>query len=253
MSQNIHQAVPETATRAPIKIMAHTGYYDAILFDLDGTLTNSRTGNIRCFEYALAKMGCRMPSEEILTTCIGPPLRTSFAKLLDTTDAAVIETGLAHFRDRYATVGLLESESYSGTVDLLAKLRQMGHRLFVVTSTPAYFAKQILQHFLLALYFDEIYGPKMDGTRDDKSDLLKFAIKEQGLDRSSILMVGDRCYDMKAAQNNGIDGLGVTYGFGSAAELLASGAVGVCSSGAAVTDWIIGTEVRTHATVRQKA
>jgi phosphoglycolate phosphatase len=233
--------------------MAKTLQYSAILFDLDGTLTNSRIGNIRCFKYALAKMGLKAPPVAVLTACIGPPLRTSFAKLLDTRDPTVIETGLAHFRDRYTTTGLFESEPYPGMADMLATLRHAGLSLFVVTSTPTYFAWKILEHFSLAAYFEEIYGPKLDGTYDDKGDLIKFVLGQRGLDPASTLMVGDRRFDMEAAEKNGIAGLGVTYGFGSAAELLAAGAAALCDSDAAVAAWILAAEVYARAGARQDA
>ena len=175
--------------------------------------------------------------------CIGPPLRDSFVKLMNTSDPETIEMALAYFRDRYATIGLFESVSYPGVDEMLKRLQDAECRLFVVTSNATLYTKEIMAHFSLAKYFDQVYGPTLDGVRDDKVDLIKFVLSENKLDPATTLMVGDRLYDINAAHKNKIAGLGVTYGYGSVTELTRAGAIALCDSESAIATWILGAKV----------
>lgn len=209
---------------------------DAIFFDLDGTLTDPKPGITRSIQYALDKLGQQtIPTEDELTWCIGPPLRASFVKLLGEASA---DLAVSLYRERFSDIGLYENAVYAGVEDVLTALRQSGHRLFVATSKAHVFADRIIDHFDLRRHFERVFGAELDGTRADKSDLLAYALKTTSVDPSRAVMIGDRSHDMIGARNNGIKGIGVLYGYGSAQELTAAGASHLCATPNAILDWI---------------
>jgi phosphoglycolate phosphatase len=205
---------------------------DAIYFDLDGTLTDPKPGITRSIQYALQRLDHpTIPTEDELTWCIGPPLRTSFVKLLGdhTADRAV-----ALYRERFSDIGLYENRVYDGISEVLTTLRTSGHRLFVATSKAHVFADRIIDHFGLRDHFEYVFGAELDGTRADKSHLLEYALRQATVDPAKTLMIGDRSHDMVGAKNNGMKGIGVLYGYGSRDELLAAGAQHVCATPGAI-------------------
>jgi len=209
---------------------------DAIFFDLDGTLTDPKPGITRSIQYALDKLGQQtIPTEDELTWCIGPPLRASFVKLLGEASA---DLAVSLYRERFSDIGLYENAVYAGVEDVLTALRQSGHRLFVATSKAHVFADRIIDHFDLRRHFERVFGAELDGTRADKSDLLAYALKTTSVESSHAVMIGDRSHDMIGARNNGIKGIGVLYGYGSAQELTAAGASHLCATPNAILDWI---------------
>lgn len=206
---------------------------DAIYFDLDGTLTDPKPGITRSIQYALQKLDRpAIPTEDELTWCIGPPLRASFVRLLGGEDSA--DRAVALYRERFADIGLYENGLYDGIGDVLTTLRASGHRLFVATSKPHVYAERIIDHFGLRPHFEYVFGSELDGTRVDKSNLLEYALKQAAVDPSKTLMIGDRSHDMVGASNNGMQGIGVLYGYGSRDELLGAGARHVCDTPAAI-------------------
>ena len=209
---------------------------DAIFFDLDGTLTDPKPGITRSIQYALHRLEqSTIPPEDQLTWCIGPPLRTSFVKLLGEASA---DLAVALYRERFSEVGLYENSVYAGIRDVLSALRRSGHRLFVATSKAHVFADRIIDHFDLRDHFEHIFGAELDGTRADKSDLLAHALRTTAVDPSRTLMIGDRSHDMVGAKNNGMKGIGVLYGYGSRDELIAAGARQLCAAPQAILDCI---------------
>jgi phosphoglycolate phosphatase len=206
---------------------------DAIYFDLDGTLTDPKPGITRSIQYALQKLDWPViPTEDELTWCIGPPLRASFVRLLGGEESA--DRAVALYRERFSDIGLYENGLYGGIAGVLTTLRASGHRLFVATSKPHVFAERIIDHFGLRPHFEYVFGSELDGTRVDKSDLLEYALKQAAVDPAKTLMIGDRSHDMVGARNNGIQGIGVLYGYGSRDELLGAGARHVCDTPAAI-------------------
>ena len=194
----------------------------AVFFDLDGTLTDPKSGITRSIQYALEKLHREVPTEDELLWCIGPPLLGSFEKLLgDRQEAA---TALRYYRERFADTGLYENRVYPGIEDALAALGASGHRLFVATSKPAIYAQRIVEHFAIAEYFERLFGSELDGTRSDKTELLNHALDETGIDPGETVMIGDRSHDMIGARNNDMTAAGVLYGYGSKDELVAAGA-----------------------------
>jgi len=195
-----------------------------VLLDLDGTLTDNHDGITRSIVHALAALGAPAPDAAALAVCIGPPLRASFARLLATADAAVVERALVHYRTRYADVGWQENFVYAGVHDALEALAASGARLFLCTSKPQPYAERIVDRFGLAPRLDGIYGADLAGTLDDKAKLMAHLIARERLDAAACTMVGDRHHDIDAARANGVRAVGVLWGYGSRAELAAAGA-----------------------------
>jgi len=203
---------------------------NAILFDLDGTLTDPREGITRSIAHALRCMGLEPPPPQELHFAIGPPLRASFARLLGNVGRASVETALAHYRERFAEVGWFENEPYAGVADVLAGLRASGATLLVATSKPQVYAERIVRHFGLDRHFDAIHGSELDGAREDKRDLLAHLLKRHGLHPERAVMVGDRGVDMAAARHHGLAAVGALWGYGSEEELVSAGAQALCAS-----------------------
>ncbi len=155
-----------------------------LLFDLDGTLTDPREGITRSIAYALERMGMAAPPLDTLHFAIGPPLRASFARLLSTDAPEAIERAVAHYRERFADVGLYENRPYAGIAEALAALRDSGARLFVATSKPQVYARRIVEHFGLHAHFLDVHGCELDGTREDKRDLLAHLLPHHEVDAS---------------------------------------------------------------------
>ncbi|MEM8682986.1 MAG: HAD hydrolase-like protein [Pseudomonadota bacterium] len=198
----------------------------SIFFDLDGTLTDPYDGIRRCIEYALTELGHPVDPDEDFRWCIGPPLMQSFEQRLG---AALAGDALRLYRARFSDSGWRENTPYDGIHDALHALCSAGHTLFVATSKPAVFAERILKHFDLARFFQAVYGPDLDGRLGDKRDLLAHMLATES-DLVDPVMVGDREHDMIGASSNGVDTVGVLYGFGTREELLAAGAARLVES-----------------------
>ena len=211
--------------------------YQAVFFDLDGTLIDPKEGITKSIQFALEKLGLPVPGADELEWCIGPPLKEAFAKLANSSSEALLNAALGYYRKRYTEMGMYEHLVYPGVEWMLSHLHQGGHRLFVATSKPEVFAVKILEYFGLAHYFEKIYGSELDGTRSDKSDLLKYILENSSIKGPS-LMIGDRKFDVIAALQNNIDPLGVTYGYGSCEELTEAGAYHLCQSPNEIYHWI---------------
>jgi phosphoglycolate phosphatase len=199
-----------------------------LLFDLDGTLTDPRPGIVGCLRHALDRLGRPCPDEDVLAACIGPPLRSSFATLLDTRDGALIEEATRLYRERYGVVGLFENHVYDGVPAMLERLR--GERLLVATSKMAEFAERIVAHFGLRAYFSGVYGAEPGGRFDDKVELIAHLLRREGLAPAATVMIGDRAFDMAAARANGLRAVGVLWGYGSERELREAGAERLCAT-----------------------
>ena len=193
-----------------------------VFFDLDGTLTDPKVGITASIQYAMERLGEDAPTTEDLTWCIGPPLLETFSILVGKDRSA---NALSLYRERFSVVGLYENELYEGIAQTLSSLAETDTQLCVASSKPRIYVEKILDHFDLMQYFSRVFGSELDGTRGDKSDLLRFAISESGADASVSTMVGDRKYDMIGASDNGLSAIGVLYGYGSKQELTHAGAL----------------------------
>ncbi|MEH2321499.1 HAD hydrolase-like protein [Nostoc sp.] len=163
----------------------------AILFDLDGTLTDPKLGITRCIQYALSELGYKPPNADELHWCIGPPLKGSFSQLLNTLDDTVIEQAISLYRHRFATIGLFENSLYPQIPEILKAIRFAGYKTFLATSKPYIYATQIIEYFGLSLLLDGVYGIELYGTRSIKSDLIQHILLTEKLLASTVVMVGD--------------------------------------------------------------
>ena len=187
-----------------------------LLFDLDGTLTDSRPGILRCFAHALDAVGSGTV-EPTPAVCVGPPLTRAFETLLGTTDAGVIERAIGAYRDRYEQIGILENALFPGVAEALAGMRRQGHQLRVVTAKPQPYATRIVEHFGIAAFFDAVHGPSFEERSNDKTDLVGLALREAG--SRDAVMIGDRANDVRAARANGIRSIAAHWGYAADGEL----------------------------------
>lgn len=206
-----------------------------ILFDLDGTLTASGIGITKCVQHALEKMGHPENDLKKLEIFIGPPLITQFMEYLNISKEEA-EQAVAYYRERYTTVGIFENELYPNVEKLLKTLKDNNYTLAVSSSKPEKFVKQILEHFEIEQYFDEIVGATMSEKRTDKAEVIEETLKRLGrincsnndanntatektINTENIIMVGDKKHDIIGARQFGIPCVAVSYGYGTMDEL----------------------------------
>lgn len=194
-----------------------------ILFDLDGTLTDSKDGIIRSTQYMQKKLGLRVWSEQELHFIIGPPLIQSFTKEFGMAPDAA-ETAVEIFRERYATIGLFENSVFPGVAELLAALQKKGKRLAVATSKKEDLAVRILEHFGIAGYFEVIGGDRRELARDTKAKVMEYVLSAMHAKKEDVIMIGDRKFDIVGAHALGIPCIAVEYGYGDREEFMAHGA-----------------------------
>lgn len=197
-----------------------------IIFDLDGTLTNPKEGITKSIIFALEKLDVSGYTQDSLEWCIGPPLIDSFIKILGG-DNERAKLGVEYYREYYKPRGLYENSVYPGIKELLTTLKSSGKTLYIATSKPKIFAKQILEHFGLDDYFYAIYGSELDGTRTNKKDLIAYIMQQESI-TNNCMMIGDREHDIIGAKDNKVASIGITWGYGSADELQQAGADYIC-------------------------
>lgn len=194
----------------------------AVLFDLDGTLTNPFLGITSSLQYALRQMGREPPVADELRRFIGPPLQATFLEIMG--DEARATEALGFYRARYGEVGKFENELIPGIVGVLETLADGGHALFVATSKLESYSVDIIEHFGLSRFFRRVHGSALDGSRADKGKLIEHILRSEGLDPAVTVMIGDRLHDVHGAAKNGVATIGVLWGFGDRAELEGAGA-----------------------------
>lgn len=199
----------------------------SILFDLDGTLTDSGEGIMKSAIFALAHYGIAAPSEATLRTIVGPPLSESFARLGIPQDH--VEEAIKIYRSRYNPIGRFENHPYPGIRELLEQLREDGHKLYVATSKPEWMSIEILEHFDLARYFDMICGAATDLSRNSKEAVIAHLLEECGTQEHAI-MVGDTAFDVIGAKAHGIPCIGVSWGYGKIEDMEDAGAVAIAQT-----------------------
>ncbi len=202
--------------------------YKYILFDLDGTLTDSAEGIVNSVIYALKKKGIEEHDRAKLNAFVGPPLVDSFMKYYEMTEEEA--RGMVPlYREYFEPKGWAENRVYEGIPEVLEKLCAQGKHLIVATSKPEKFAKRILEHFNLAQYFELIRGASMDEKINRKEQVIACVIEDVGAEHvKEMVMVGDREHDVVGARLNGLPCVGVLYGYGSREELETAGAAAIC-------------------------
>lgn len=217
--------------------------YRTILFDLDGTLTDSGTGILRSLKYTFEKMSRQAPPDHILRRFVGPPLQESFA-LYAGMNPEEIKRALELFRERYQPIGVFENAAAPGMIELCARLKDSGCTLAVASSKPEPLCETVCRHFGFADYMTVIVGSPLEGDWK-KVDILRETCRRLELseaDRAETLMVGDRKYDVEGARTCGIDCVGVEFfGYAEPGELEAAGAVAIFQTAETLGDFILAS------------
>lgn len=188
-----------------------------ILFDLDGTLTDSMEGVIRSVQYMQEKMNREIWSFDDLRFIVGPPLIQSFTGEFGM-ELELAEKAVEVFRERYSTIGLFENKVFPGIVELLEDLKGKGKRMAVATSKKEELAVEILEHFDIAKYFEVIGGDKREIGRDNKAKVIDYVLETMQAEKDDVIMVGDRKFDINGAHAIGIPCIAVEYGYGDRQE-----------------------------------
>ncbi len=218
-----------------------------ILFDLDGTLTDPKVGITSSVQYALKHFGIEEPDLDKLEPFIGPPLRDSFIQFYGFTEEQA-EEAVAKYRERFQNIGIFENKMYPGIPGLLKNLKAAGRKIAIASSKPTVFVERILKHFKIDRYFDVVVGSELDGRRDTKEEVVKEALDQlfagEPMDRTKVVMIGDRKFDIQGAKAWFIKSIGVSYGYGSEKELKEAGAEHVAGSVKQLEELLLGEEFR---------
>lgn len=212
-----------------------------ILFDLDGTITESGPGIMNSVAYALEKMGYEEKDREKLKRFIGPPLTDSMMKYygMSEEDAA---KAVRYYREYYTEKGIFENSVYDGFDESIKRLKEQGLILAVATSKPEPFARRIAEHFEFTGDYACVCGATMDEARIRKADVIRYALNTLGIteeEKHQVLMVGDREHDVLGAKENGLSCMGVLYGYGDRKELEEAGADYIAKTTAEVAEIIL--------------
>lgn len=209
--------------------------YDTVIFDLDGTLTESEPGITKSVQYALEQMNRPPLDAATLRRFIGPPLRESFIAVAGMAEDEADEA-VRIYRERFSTVGWMENSVYEGIAPLLRALKAGGAYVAIATGKPEVFSRKIIDYFGLAPYIDRLEAITLSDHHADKVALVRRALPER---YERACMVGDRAGDMEGALGNGIDGIGAFYGYGTREELENAGARFIAASVNALRDILL--------------
>ena len=211
---------------------------NTVLFDLDGTITDSGPGIVNSVAYTLDKYGFSYECKDELKEFIGPPLAKQFEIFMGCSEEESIRA-VDVYREYYSDKGIFENSVYDGIIPMLKRLKDKGYKVLMATSKPERMAKIIAYHFDIEQYFDFIGGAHMDGRRTDKKEVIEYVLKNGGVeDTDSVIMVGDRKFDVIGAHELGIKCIGVLFGYGSKEELVESGADYLAGTAKEVADII---------------
>ncbi len=214
--------------------------YNYILFDLDGTITDPKVGITKSAQYALKKRNILVDDLNTLEKFIGPPLKDSFMEFYDFSEEESINA-IDDFREYFKDKGIFENIPYEGIKEMLENLKSNKKILAISTSKPTFFAKKILDHFKLSDYFDVIVGSNLDNTRTDKSEVIEETLRQLGItNNESILMIGDRKHDLIGARKQGVESIGVSYGYGSVEELKNESPIYIAKSVSLLSEKLLG-------------
>ena len=195
-----------------------------ILFDLDGTIIDSKEGITKGIQFSLEAFGIHIEDRDELAQFIGPALRDTYKEFYGFNDQEA-ELALEKYREYFAPIGVYENVLYDGIVDLFEELKEAGKVLIIATAKPIVYAEKILKYHNIRDYFSFVAGCELDGRRSTKKEVIQYIFESMKItDPQSAIMIGDRDYDVIGAKETGLDSIGVCYGFGSLEELKDAGA-----------------------------
>jgi phosphoglycolate phosphatase len=195
-----------------------------ILFDLDGTIADSRPGIIASLRAGLHDLGHTPAPDEDFTWAVGPPLPEVWGRLMAQFGDTRVELGMARYREHYGLTGLYDATLFPGIAEAIEALYRAGHELIVATAKRVDFARRLVENLGLAPRFLGVYGSVQDGSLDDKADLIADIMRREQLTADATVMIGDRRHDIHAAHANGVKAIGVAWGYAATGELQAAGA-----------------------------
>ena len=199
----------------------------SILFDLDGTLTDSGEGIMNCAEFALRHFGIPVPARDTMRVFVGPPLSDTFMRF--GVPESNVQEAIEVYRSRYIPVGKYENALYPGIYQVLEALHRDGFKLYVATSKPEAMSIEILEHFEIAKFFDRICGASLDSSRSTKDEVIAYLLEEVRPD-GNLIMVGDTKYDVLGAAVHKLPTIGVSWGYGTVEDLMEAGAASIAHS-----------------------
>lgn len=211
--------------------------FDNILFDLDGTLTDSFDGIANAALYALENLGANFYLKADLNFFIGPPIFDSFNRIFDG-DQTKVNRAVTLYREYFDKRGWKENRVYDGVPQMLHQLKEMGKTMAVATSKPEHFSRRITEYFGLNEYFAFVAGASMDTSRAQKAQVIEYALSKTGFDREKTIMIGDRNHDILGAKKCGLKSMGVLYGYGDKPELTEAGADYIAATPADVVKFL---------------
>ena len=214
--------------------------YDAIIFDLDGTITESAPGIMKSAAYALKQMQKPVPSEDVLRKFVGPPLHQSFMDFCNLTDEEAT-TAVAKYRERHTVIGWKEANVYTGILPMLLSLKKNGAYIALASSKPQPLCVKTLEYFGILPLFDKVVGPDYQNKSGEKEFLIRNALPDE---YENACMVGDRKFDIEGAKKAGVTAIGVGYGYGSKEELLSSGSDFYCETTGDLSDLLLEASPR---------
>lgn len=213
--------------------------YKYVVFDLDGVIVDSHEGICRCFQKALAAYGVE-ESVENIKKLLGPPLSKTILtkyKFSKEDGAAAMKIHMKRLREK----GIYECKIYEGVPEMLKKLTDNGIKISIATNKPEEPSRMQLEHFDLIKYFESVQGNNYTQDRGTKGEFIKMTMDDMGVtDKSEVIMVGDRYNDLEGGVENGLDTLGVTYGYGSKEEIEGCNPTYIVSSPMEIADVVLG-------------
>lgn len=214
--------------------------YKIVLFDLDGTLSDSAYGVKLCIEAALQKLGKPIPDLSDYSLYVGPPLLTTFQKLCGLTAEESVKA-VDLYREEYEQRGKYENYQYEGMRELILKLKESGAVTAVATSKYEPFARWVVDYIGLDGVFDAVCGSTLDGKRKEKADIVRYAADTLGvsISKQTICLVGDTRFDAAGAVQAGCDFVGVSYGFGTVEQMQKAGGTKIAASVSELYDYLL--------------
>lgn len=213
--------------------------YKYIIFDLDGTLSDSKEGITKSVQYALGKVGIIEENLDNLLHFVGPPMVEEYMKSYGMSEEKAYET-LDYYRERYVPIGIHETQLYPGIIDILEAIKQKGLRIGMATSKPEGMAEEVARYLEIKDYFDIICGADLHGSRQTKEDVLNKLFENSNFEKEESVLIGDTKFDMEGANKMGIDSLGVSWGTGTREEMTSEGAIEVFDDYETLIDYLIG-------------
>lgn len=213
--------------------------YNYVIFDLDGTLSDSKEGITKCVQYALEKVGIIEENLEDLEYFVGPPMVEQYMKSYGMSEEKAYET-LGYYRERYTPIGIYETRAYPGVKEILETLKNNGAKIGMATSKPEGMAIEVAKYLEIEDYFEIICGADLKGPRQSKAEVLNKVFENSDFVKERSVLIGDTHYDIEGANKVGIDSIGIGWGMGSKEEMMDKGASHFFDTSNELIEYLLG-------------